>query len=376
MKGTYLYEISIGISWGDIMKKVEIHPEAVERVKKFTITDNNLGFGKYVAPVMIEAIYDNGEWQRFDLLPYGPIKLDPCTKVLHYGQEIFEGMKAFRQPDDSIRMFRPEQNARRFNQSARRMSMPEIPEDQFLHACDVITAYCKHLVPKRLGESLYLRPFMIATEVGLGIKPSKQFLFMIVASPSGAYFSGDSVKVYIERDDIRAAHGGIGFAKTGGNYAASLQSYTKTIKAGCDQTMWLDETHQYIEEMSGMNFMCVMNGEIHTPAITDTILDGITRKSILDLARFEGLKVVEGKIGIDHMLKAIVDGTCTEAFVCGTASVICPISTFLDKDGKTYSVKDGNGKISMQLREKLIAVQAGRTDGPEGWMHSVKDINF
>ena len=358
------------------MKKVEIHPEAVERVKKFTITDNNLGFGKHVAPIMIEAIFDKGEWQRFDLLPYGPIQLDPCTKVLHYGQEIFEGMKAFRQPDDKIAMFRPEQNARRFNQSARRMSMPEIPEDQFLHACEMITAYCKNLVPKLLGESLYLRPFMIATEVGLGIKPSKQFLFVIVASPSGAYFSGDSVKVYIEREDIRAAHGGIGFAKTGGNYAASLQSYTKTIQAKCDQTMWLDETHQYIEEMSGMNFMCIMNGELLTPALTDTILDGITRRSILEIARRENIKVVEEKISIDRMLKDIESGVCTEAFVCGTASVICPISSFLDKNGRVYSVKDGNGKVSMQLREKLIGIQAGRTDGPEGWMHPVRDISF
>ncbi|MBA2403439.1 MAG: branched-chain amino acid aminotransferase [Bdellovibrionales bacterium] len=358
------------------MKKVEIHPEAVERVKKFTITDNNLGFGKHVAPVMIQAIYDNGQWQRFDLLPYAPLQLDPCTKVFHYGQEIFEGMKAFRQTDDQIKMFRPEQNARRFNQSARRMSMAEIPEDQFLHACDVITAYCKHLVPKRLGESLYLRPFMIATEVGLGIKPSKQFLFVIIASPSGAYFSGDSVKVYIERDDIRAAHGGIGFAKTGGNYAASLQSYTKTIDAGCDQTMWLDETHQYIEEMSGMNFMCIIDGELHTPAMRDTILDGITRRSILDIARAEKIKVIEETLSVDFMLKAIESGKCTEAFVCGTASVICPINSFLDKDKRVYSLKDGNGKIAMQLREKLIGIQAGRDDGPEGWMHAVPDINF
>ena len=358
------------------MRKVEIHPEAVERVKKFTISDNNLGFGKYVAPVMIEAIYDHGEWQRFDLLPYGPIQLDPCTKVLHYGQEIFEGMKAFRQPNDEIKMFRPEQNARRFNQSARRMSMPEIPEDQFLEACEMICAYCKHLVPKRLGESLYLRPFMIATEVGLGIKPSKQFLFIIVASPSGAYFSGDSVKVFIERDDIRAAQGGIGFAKTGGNYAASLQSYTKTIQAGCDQTMWLDSTHRYIEEMSGMNFMCIIDGELHTPALTDTILDGITRRSVLELARHEKIKVVEDKIAIDHLIKLIEEGRCTEAFVCGTASVVCPINSFLDKDGRTHYVKEGNGKVSMQLREKLISIQAGRLEGPENWMYPVKNIHF
>jgi branched-chain amino acid aminotransferase len=369
-------EFSIGNSCEDIMRKVEIHPEAVERVKKYTISDATLGFGKYVAPIMIEAIYDNGQWQRFDLLPYGPIQLDPCTKVLHYGQEIFEGMKAFRQPNDEIKLFRPEMNARRFNQSARRMSMPEVPEELFLNACEVISAYCKNLVPKRLGESLYLRPFMIATEVGLGIKPSKQFLFVIVASPSGAYFSGDSVKVFIERDDIRAAQGGIGFAKTGGNYAASLQSYTKTIQAGCDQTMWLDSTHQYVEEMSGMNFMCIIDGELHTPALTDTILDGITRKSVLELARHEKIKVVEGKIAIDSLLQLIEEGRCTEAFVCGTASVICPISSFLDKDGRTHYVKYGQGKMSMYLREKLISIQAGREQGPEGWLYPVKDINF
>jgi branched-chain amino acid aminotransferase len=358
------------------MKKVEIHPEAVERVKKFTVTDNNLGFGKYVAPIMIQAIYDNGQWQRFDLLPYGPIQLDPCTKVLHYGQEIFEGMKAFRQPDDQIKMFRPEQNARRFNQSARRMSMPEIPEDQFLNACDVISAYCKNIVPRRLGESLYLRPFMIATEVGLGIKPSKQFLFVIIASPSGNYFSGDSVKVYIERDDIRASHGGIGFAKTGGNYAASLQSYSRSLQAGCDQTMWLDSTHTYIEEMSGMNFMCVIDGEIHTPALSDTILDGVTRKSVIEIAKHEKIKVHEDKIDINNLIQLIEEGRCTEAFVCGTASVIVSINSFMEKDGRTHYVKDGNGKISMQLREKLIGIQAGREDGPEGWMHPVKEINF
>jgi branched-chain amino acid aminotransferase len=358
------------------MRKIDIHPEAVERIKKYTIHDQQLGFGKYVAPLMIEAVYDQGQWQRFDLVPYGPIQLDPCTKVLHYGQEIFEGMKAFRQPDGTISLFRPEQNARRFNQSARRMSMPEIPVDQFLQACDVICSYCKNIVPKRLGESLYLRPFMIASEVGLGIKPSKQFIFIIVASPSGAYFSGDSVKVYIERDDIRAAQGGIGFAKTGGNYGASLQSYTKTIQAGCDQTMWLDSTHTYIEEMSGMNFMCLIDGELHTPALTDTILDGITRKSILELARAEKIKVKEDKISIDDLLKKIEEGRCTEAFVCGTASVICPISSFLDKDGRTHYLKDGQGKVSMELREKLISIQAGRTPGPEGWLHPVPVIEF
>lgn len=359
------------------MKKVEIHPDAVERVKKFTINDTQLGFGKHVAPIMIQAIYDHGEWQRFDLLPYGPLQLDPCSKVLHYGQEIFEGMKVFRHPDDKIYMFRPEMNAKRFNQSARRMAMPEVPVDQFLNACEVICGYSKHLVPKRLGESLYLRPFMIATEVGMGIKPSKQFLFLIVASPSGSYFSGDAVKVYIEREEIRCAPGGIGFAKTGGNYAASLNSYAKTIELGCDQTMWLDAVeHKYIEEMSGMNFFAVIDGKLVTPALTDTILDGVTRKSVIDIARAEKFEVEERRISIDEILSGIQEGRCTEAFVCGTAAVIAPIESFMDKDKSVHTVKEPQGKISMFLRERLIGIQAGRADAPEGWIHPIKDLDF
>ena len=359
------------------MKKVEIHPEAVERVKKFTINDTQLGFGKYVAPIMVQATYENGEWQKFDLLPYGPIPLDPCAKVFHYGQEIFEGMKVFRHPDDRIYMFRPEMNAKRFNMSARRMAMPEIPVDQFIEACDVICAYSKHLVPKRLGESLYLRPFMIATEVGMGIRPSNQFLFIVVASPSGSYFSGDAVKVYVERKEIRSAAGGIGFAKTGGNYAASLSSYAKTIKLGCDQTMWLDAVeHKYIEEMSGMNFFAIIDGKLVTPELTDTILDGITRKSIIEIAKNEKFEVEERKVSIDEVLSAIQEGRCTEAFVCGTAAVIAPIASFMDQDETVHNLSHPQGKISMFLRERLIAIQAGKEPAPEGWVYQVRDLDF
>lgn len=359
------------------MKKVEIHPDAVERIKKFHVTDNQLGFGKYVCPVMLVSQYQNGEWQKFELLPYGNISLDPCAKVFHYGQEIFEGMKVFRQPDDSIAMFRPEMNARRFNLSAKRMAMPMIPEDQFVEACETISAYCKSAVPKRLGESLYLRPFMIASEVGMGIKPAKQFLFIIVASPSGSYFSGESVKVYIEREDIRCAPGGVGFAKTGANYAASLNSYDKTIKLGCDQTMWLDAIeHKYIEEMSGMNFFAIIDGALHTPKLTDTILDGVTRRSIMEIARAENIEVIETRMSIDDVLKAVDEGRCTEAFVCGTAAVIAPVASFMDKDGSVRRLKDGQGKIGMSLREKLVGIQAGRTDAPKGWVHRVKNVDI
>ncbi len=359
------------------MKKVEIHVEAVEKVKRYNITDHELGFGKYMAPIMLQGVYDQNEWVRFDLLPYGPLQLDPCTKVLHYAQEIFEGMKVFKQPDDSIKMFRPELNAKRFNNSAKRMAMPEIPVDQFLHCCDIFSAYCKNLVPKRLGESLYLRPFMIASEVGLGIKPSKQFLFIIVGSPSGAYFSSSAVKVYIERSDVRCAPRGVGFAKTGGNYAASLNSYDRTIKLGCDQTMWLDSVeNKYIEEMSGMNFFAVIDGGLHTPPLSDTILDGITRKSIIDLATHDKIKVTERRLAVDEVLKLIEEGRCTEAFVCGTASVIVPIESFMDQDHSIHHLLEPQGKISLMLREKLLNIQAGRVDGFENWMHSIKDISI
>lgn len=359
------------------MMNVEIHPDAVEMIKKFTVPDSQLGFGKYICPIMIQSEYKNGEWGKVELLPYGPLKLDPCAKVFHYGQEIFEGMKVFRHPDDSLHMFRPEMNARRFNLSARRMAMPEIPEELYLEACDIISAYCKNTVPKRLGESLYLRPFMIASEVGLGIKPAKEFLFVIVASPSGSYFSGNAVKVYIERDEIRCAPGGVGFAKTGANYAASLNSYDKTIKLGCDQTMWLDaHERKYIEEMSGMNFFAVINGALHTPALKDTILDGITRRSVIDIARAENLEVIEGNISIDDLLNKVKSGECTESFLCGTAAVIAPVASFMDRDGKVYEINNSQGNVAMNIREKLVGMQAGRYEAPAGWIYPVKKIDF
>jgi branched-chain amino acid aminotransferase len=359
------------------MKKVEIHPEAVERVKKYTLTDTDLGFGKHVAPIMIQAVYDHGEWKHFELVPYGPIPMDPCAKVLHYAQEIFEGMKAFRQADDKVVMFRPELNARRFNFSARRMAMPEIPEEIFLNCCETITAYCRNLVPRRLGESLYLRPFMIATEVGLGVKPAKQYLFMVVASPSGNYFSSSSVKVYVERDEVRGAPGGVGAAKTGANYAASLRAYSKTLDSGCDQTMWLDAfEHKYVEEMSGMNFFALIDGKLVTPSLTDSILDGITRRSLIEIARTDKIEVVEKRVSIDELLQLTQDGRCTEAFVCGTAAVLVPVSQFTDKSGVVYSLRDSGGKISVQLREKLMGMQGGKIPAPEGWLYPIKEIKF
>lgn len=359
------------------MKRMEIQPEAVELAKKFTVQDPQLGFGKYMAPIMVQSWYREGVWSTPKLMPYAPIPLDPCAKVLHYAQEIFEGMKAYRHPMGDINLFRPELNARRFNFSARRMAMPEFPEEMFIESVATISAYCHQIVPKRLGESLYIRPFMIATERGLGIKPAKEFLFCAVASPSGNYFSSSSVKVYIERDEIRAATGGIGAAKAGANYAASLNSYARSLHEECDQTLWLDSVERkYVEEMSGMNFFAIVNGELITPPVSDSILDGITRRSLIELARHKGLIVKEERINIDYLLEHVKKNECTEAFICGTASVLVPVASFKLKSGEIFNLQDANGKISIELRDELTQIQGGRLDSPEGWLHKVAKIDF
>jgi branched-chain amino acid aminotransferase len=359
------------------MKRMEIQPEAVELAKKFTVSDPQLGFGKHMAPIMVQSWYKEGVWSTPKLMPYGMIPLDPCAKVLHYAQEIFEGMKAYRHPMGDINLFRPELNARRFNFSARRMAMPEFPEEMFIESVATISAYCHQIVPKRLGESLYIRPFMIATEKGLGIKPAKEFLFCAVASPSGNYFVNPNVRVYVERDEVRAATGGIGAAKAGGNYAASLNSYARTLHEDCDQTLWLDsKERKYVEEMSGMNFFAVVKGELITPPISDSILDGITRRSLIELARSKGFTVKEERINIDYLIEHIKNNQCTEAFICGTASVLVPVASFKLKSGEVFSVSEPNGKISIALKDELTQIQGGRIDAPQGWLHKVQKIDF
>jgi branched-chain amino acid aminotransferase len=353
------------------MYKIEIDQAAVEIALKHQIT-GDMGFGKYMSPIMIECDFINGQWQQMKLVKYGPIALDPCAKVFHYGQEIFEGMKAYKNEEGEIYLFRPELNARRFNRSAARMSMPQISEEMFIEAARCITWCSRNLVPKRFGESLYLRPFMIATEVALGIKPANQFKFVVVASPVANYFKGSSVKVLIERQSCRAAPGGTGFAKTGGNYAAGLLASTKTLHLGCDQTMWLDAEHRkYIEEMSGMNFFAVINGELHTPTLTDTILEGITRQSIIELAKTHKYKVHERRMDVNELKEQINNGQCSEAFVCGTASVIAPINSLMEEHGETIMLKNPEGDVSQKLKDELLMIQTGRKMGPQGWQVSV-----
>lgn len=351
------------------MTEITIHPGLQNAISSFSLPET-LGFGNIMSPVMAIADYENGKWGNLEIMPYGPISMYPTAKVLHYAQEIFEGMKAYRVGGAGPFIFRPEENHLRFNRSAERMAMPHIPAALFMDAVKEVTAYSAAFVPRRSGESLYLRPFMFASEETLGIKPSEKFRFIVIASPSGAYFSSETgLSVLIERENSRAFPGGTGFAKTGGNYAASLLSSIKAKQHGFVQTLWLDgREKKYIEEMSGMNFFAVINNELHTPELNDSILDGITRKSLITLARDLGYKVFERKMVIDELLADIKAGRCTEAFACGTAAIITPINYLAEITEERFPLIHPEGKVGIELKEKLLAIQEGRSTDKYEWI--------
>jgi len=337
------------------------------------------GFGKIHTDHMVVIPYseDTG-WGRGTLKPYGPIELDPAASVLHYGQSIFEGFKAYHQPDGHIKTFRPEANANRFNASARRLAMPELPVDLFVEAADTLIRQERDWVPKAIGESLYMRPFMIATEAALGVKPSKEYLFLLIASPAGAYFSKGvkPVTVWISDNYVRAAPGGTGSAKCGGNYAASLIAQKEAEAKGCDQVVWLDAVKRnYIEEMGGMNIFFVYQEAgkttVVTPQLTGTLLPGITRLTLLELAKGLGYEVAERLISMDDWEADLKAGRMTEAFACGTAAVITPIGTARSNRGE-WKINGGeSGPVATQLRKALLDLQHGLAPDPHGWLHEV-----
>ena len=356
------------------MAQFNVDPGLKNAIASYQLPENLMGFGNTMAPVMATCTYELGKWGAVTLLPYGPITMYPTAKVLHYAQEIFEGMKAYRVNGRGPYIFRPEENFLRFNRSAERMAMPHVPQDIFMQSILDVVALSANFVPQRSGESLYLRPFMYAAEESLGIKPAEKFVFMVIASPSASYFSGSAgLSVYIEREYARAFPGGTGFAKAGGNYAAGLAAAIKTKQMGFVQTLWLDAINKkYIEEMSGMNVFVVVNNELLTSKTGDTILDGITRKSIITLARDLGYTVYEKNIDINELLIDIKSGKCTEAFACGTAAIITPINYFGDISGSRYPLHHPDGKVSAELREKLLAIQEGRAIDNYQWVIPVE----
>jgi branched-chain amino acid aminotransferase len=337
------------------------------------------GFGQAFTDHMVTLRWSAERgWHDGKLEPYGPFTLDPATAVFHYGQELFEGMKAYRQDSGAVVMFRPQANAARFNAGARRMAMPELPETAFLRALELLVAADKDWIPSGEGNSLYLRPFMIATQRGLGVNhPSSEYMFCVIASPAGAYFGASSaVRVWLSEDYTRAAPGGTGAVKCGGNYAAAFAAQEQAVSKGCDQVVWLDAaSHEWVEEMGGMNLYFVYGSgsgaRIMTPELTGSLLPGITRDSLLTLAPTLGVPASEGKISVSQWRSACAAGELTEVFACGTAAVITPVGEVLGESGGWTIGSGAPGPVSARLRSELIGIQYGHKPDPFGWIYKV-----
>jgi len=351
------------------MRDYQVHPDVEKLLADFSVPEE-LGFGEVKVPIMYRADYLDGEWTSAQLMPYGPIELDPAAKVLHYAQEVFEGLKAYKVGGSSANFFRPLENLERMNRSSERMCMIDVPEQIYLDGISSVTAYSEPFIPQNSGESLYLRPFLIGTRSNLGMGTSNSFMFIVIASPSAIYHAG-AMRVQIERENCRAARGGTGAAKTGGNYAAALLSAKRVQARGYDQSLWLDPVNmENIEELSGMNFFVEMDGALHTPVLNGSFLAGITRSSIVELARHQGIEVVERDLPIAEVLDAVQSGRATEAFACGTAAIVAPVSLIADADGKEYPLPNVD-RVAAKLRNDLLAVQEQRLEDPFGWVMPV-----
>ncbi|WP_035305794.1 branched-chain amino acid aminotransferase [Actinokineospora inagensis] len=338
------------------------------------------GFGQFFTDHMVTIRYTRDQgWHDARVEPYRPITLDPAAMVLHYGQAIFEGLKAYRQPDGAIASFRPEANAARFNQSADRLAMPRLPEDLFLASLRELVAVDERWVPEQAEESLYLRPFMISTEAALGVRPANDYLYALIASPAGAYFSGGvkPVTVWLSTEYVRAAPGGTGAAKFAGNYAASLVAQAQAAAKGCDQVVWLDAVERrWVEEMGGMNLFFVLgsgsDARVVTPELSGALLPGITRDSLLGLAADLGYGVEERRISTEEWEKKAESGELTEVFACGTAAVITPVGHVKHADGD-FSISGGaTGPVTTRLRETLTQIQRGGSAGGRNWLTTLK----
>ncbi len=337
---------------------------------------STLGFGKFFTDHMFIMDYTAGEgWHDARIVPFGKFEIHPASTALHYGSEIFEGLKAYRKADGSVQLFRPLENIRRMNRSAERLCLPEIPEDMALEILETFVSFEKDWTPFAEGTSLYIRPFMFGNDETLGVHAVHNATFMIILSPVGSYYAEgiNPVKIMIEDTDVRAVRGGTGEAKCGGNYAASNRAGEKAAKQGYSQVLWLDGVdRKYIEEVGAMNVMFKIAGEIVTPALVGSILPGITRKSCLELLRKEGYKVSERLLSIDELEAAMENGTLEEAWGCGTAAVISPIGELAYK-GKKYAVCGGKiGEVTQHLYDTLTGIQWGKREDTFGWTYPIK----
>jgi branched-chain amino acid aminotransferase len=351
------------------------HPSPVPADKRAELL-NNPGFGRVFSDHMVTIRYHESKgWHDARIEPRAPIPMDPAAAVLHYAQEVFEGLKAYRTKDGGATMFRPIENARRFQKSAERLAMPSLPEELFLEACDLLVKTDREWIPDGDGGSLYIRPFMFANEIFLGVKPSSDYLFIVIASSVGSYFKTDApaVSLWVSQEFTRAAPGGTGAAKCGGNYASSLLAQAEATRHGCDQVVFLDAVEQkWVEELGGMNIFFVFDdGSMVTPPLGGTILPGITRSSLLTLAKDKGIKVREDRYSIDQWRTDSRSGRLREAFACGTAAVVTPIGTVRSKDGEFKIGNGGPGTQTEDLKSALVGIQRGHAADTYGWIHKV-----
>lgn len=357
------------------MLDIEIQPADDSQKRPKPEDENKLVFGTVFSDHMFIMNYDEGKgWHSARIVPYHPLSLDPATMVLHYGQGIFEGLKAYRCRDGRVNLFRPEKNWERFNRSARRMCMPEIDPVFQTHALEQLLRLDVDWIPKKKGTSLYIRPTMLATEAALGVRPAKQYVYYIITSPVGPYYSEgfNPVKIYVTDKYVRAVRGGVGEAKTLGNYAASLYAAEEAKKKGYTQVLWLDGVERrYVEEVGTMNIFFRIGDELITPPLTGSILPGITRDSVIHLAKHWGIPVHERPITIGEVIEKAKTGELKECFGTGTAAVISPVGELYYK-GETCVINNGTvGEWSKRFYDEIVGIQYGEKNDPFGWIHQV-----
>ncbi len=355
---------------------LDIRYELTSSPKAKPTDESKLGFGHVFTDHMFMMNYTTGKgWHDARIVPYGEISLSPAAMCLHYGQEVFEGMKAYRTADDKIQLFRPLENFKRLNSSNERLVIPQLDEEMALEALMALLKVEKDWVPHRDGTSLYIRPFIFAVDPFLGVRPGDEYLFMIILSPSGAYYATglNPVSIYVENKYVRAVRGGMGYTKTGGNYAASLKGQDEAHKQNYSQVLWLDGVEQkYIEEVGAMNIFFVIDNEVVTPALQGSILPGITRKSVIELCKAKGYKVSERRISIEEVAKAYDEGKLNEVFGTGTAAVISPVG-HLKWGDKIMEINDNKiGTISQMLYDTLTGIQWGKLPDEFGWIVPVE----
>ena len=347
---------------------LDIRVKKVEKSRINQLDEKNIQFGKLYSDHMLICHYENGEWKQPEIVPYGNLSLSPATTFFHYGQAIFEGVKAYKDPEGNPIIFRPQDNWKRFNRSAERMALPYVPEELFVDGIKALVDLDRDWVPGAEGTSLYIRPFMVATDEFIGVKPAEKFSFLIITSPAGPYYA-KPVRILVQDQFVRAFPGGIGFTKAAGNYGATMYPVMKIRQRGYDQILWTDGfEHKYVQEIGTMNVFFVIGDTVVTPELNDTILEGVSRASVITLLQEQGIKVEERKLSIDEIVDAHKKGQLLEAFGTGTAASIASIADLTYHDMEIQLPNPAEAKISNFLKKELAEIRYGRKEDTHGWI--------